>query len=503
MMTGLALVMVLGAAQAETPASSEARSLLRAMGQFTETEVRSSSGPWWETIPDPTLPGLMADAFKNNSNMRVTNERIILAKASTWQSLAGLLPTVSLDLQGQVMPTDGLGLSPQASSMPDYGAAFQGLAEMVAQMAEMAGQDPAALPSIDTGDSNKLPDTYRQGSIMLNATLPVDISSRTVHSYLASRHESAATRGEVAAQRVALSGQVAGAWYDLIAARQQVVLVETQVRANQGLLELVNMRHKGGEATALDVLQQRQQLAGTEALLPRARGQRTAAEQAMNVLLGRAPGGPLPDGLALPAVGTAPPSPDAERLVTDRPDLAQAIATLDAARLQRTAAFLGLAPTLGVTSSVGRQYLHMEETDHVDTWSVGGALSIPLFGGGRTHAGIRAATAQQAMAAEALRGRVLSVIQQLGTAQARDAAAAETLAAIQRQRDAAADAYTESESRYRQGLTPYINVLMALNAHQGAELSLLDAQRNHLRTRVQLHTAVGGSWSRFAQEATP
>ncbi len=503
-MISLFIGLLVGVAHADTPATSEARTLLRAMGDFPDQAPTSGSGtPWWESISDSTLHTLVRDGLQHNPNMRATQERIILARANTWQSLSGMLPTISADLQGQIQPTDGLGLSPMTSTMPDYGAAFEGLAQFMAQMAETTGQDPATLPSVDVGGGKEPPDTYRQGSIMLNGSLPIDFTTRQLHGYLASRHEVTASRAEVAAQRVMLSGQLADAWYDLVAARQQVNLIEAQASANQELLELVQMRYESGEGTALDVLQQRQQLAGTEALLPRARGSLTAAQQIMNILTGRAPGSPLPESTGLPDVGPAPAKPHPARILIDRPDLAQAIAKLDAARLNRTSTFLSLAPTLGLTGSVGRQYLRLEETDHVDTWSVGGALSIPLFAGGRTHAGIRAATAQRDMAAEGLRGQVLAVVQQLNTAHTQDEAAAESLEATQRQRTAAQNAYTESRSRYRQGLIPYVNVLMALGAHQAAELAFLDAQRARLRARVQLHTARGGTWARRYQEVTP
>jgi outer membrane protein TolC len=503
-MNALLLALCISTGHAETPASAEARSLLLAMSDL-ETDERNTvaRGTWWQEMGDASLPDLVRAGLRNNPNIRSMDARLILAKANTWQSLAGMLPTVSVDLQGQIQPTDGLGLSPFSSSMPDYGAAFQSLAEMMAQIAQSTGQDPATFPSLDLGSQDKAPDTYTQGSLMLNAQLPIDWSTRQLHGYLASRHEVAAAGSGAASQRARLASQVADTYFDLLAARQQVAVLQAQAAANRDLLELVRMRYEGGQGTALDVLQQRQQLAGTEALLPRAEGQAVAATRALNALLGRAPSTPIPTGTPLPEIGTTPAMPRPTQLMVDRPELAQAIAKLDASRLQRTAAWLGLTPTLGLTGSVGKQYLKMDETDSVDTWSVGAALSVPLFSGGRTHAGIRAATAQQRLANEALRGQVLTVIQQLGTAQTQDKTAGQALRATHRQLEAAADAFAESQARYQDGLLPYINVLVALNAHQRAELAWLDAQRAHLRARVQLHTAVGGSWSRFTSETSP
>ena len=53
---------------------------------------------------------------------------------------------------------------------------------------------------------------------------------------------------------------VGAAWYDLVAAQERRTFVREQVRVGEDLLQVVTLRYEGGEASALDVLQQKQQL---------------------------------------------------------------------------------------------------------------------------------------------------------------------------------------------------------------------------------------------------
>ena len=52
-----------------------------------------------------------------------------------------------------------------------------------------------------------------------------------------------------------------------------------------------------------------------------------------------------------------------------------------------------------------------------------------------------------------------------------------------------------AQARYRQGLSDFLPVLSAIAMHQGAEAALLDARRQLISHRIQLHRALGGTWA--------
>ena len=322
----------------------------------------------------------------------------------------------------------------------------------------------------------------------------LDVFGRQTMTTMAAGKEARATSEGRHATMRSLSARLGNAWYDLVAAREQLRIVTDQVDAAREMLELVELRYERGEGSALDVLQQRQQMASTEAMLPRARAGLTAAHGRVAIGLGEAPSAELPASNGWPDLGDSPAIGQPSRLVDDRADIRSAIHQLESAQLKSGAAIAGLAPTLTLTGQYGRQYLTMSDTEEVDTWGIGAVASLPLFGGGRTHAGIKAARSGRDIAQMQLRATILGAVQQVEAAIAQERAARETLDAVRIQADAAEKAWSESRSHYLQGLTPYITVLASHAANQAAQLALIDAQRGRIQARIQLHSALGGTW---------
>ena len=63
--------------------------------------------------------------------------------------------------------------------------------------------------------------------------------------------------------------------------------------------------------------------------------------------------------------------------------------------------------------------------------------------------------------------------------------------AVRTQSEAARLAYEESVERYLAGLDTYLSVLAAQAANQAADLALLQARRDAVSARIQLHDALG------------
>jgi NodT family efflux transporter outer membrane factor (OMF) lipoprotein len=488
------LLLIAALAQAGSPATEEARSLVDGVARYGDEQTVNRTSPWWQDVDDPGLHAILERGLSQNLDLLSADARVVLAKARTWQSLGALLPTIALEYSTQEAPTDGMGLSPFTASMPNYTEAFASLGEMLAGVGAATGMDPADVPDFSGGETAEPPDTYTQSSAMVKGSWLIDVFGKQTMTTMAAGKEARATNEGRAATMRSLSAQLGSAWYDLVAAREQLRIVKEQVDAAQEMLELVELRYARGEGSALDVLQQRQQLASTQAMLPRARAGLVAAHGMVAIGLGEAPSFELPQSSGWPDVGDSLAIGLPSRLIDDRADIRSAIHQLESAQLQRGAAIAGLAPTLTLTGQYGRQYLTMTETEDVDNWAVGALASMPLFGGGRTHAGIKAARAGRDIAQMQLRATILGAVQQVETAIAQETAARETLDAVYIQADAAEKAWKESRTHYLQGLTPYVTVLASHAANQAAQLALVDAQRGRIQARIQLHSALGGTW---------
>ena len=432
-----------------------------------------SDEPWWPDLSDGSLNELLAMTFDDNADLRAAWARVEQSRGRQIQALSALSPTVSFDASITGAPTD------------TFGFGFD--------IPEIPGQPEEEQP----------PEVYYSSTAFLKGQWVLDVFGKSAFSASASRYDVLASEGNTQAQRLAVASQVAGAWYDVVAARERLSIVESQLQLGEELLELVELRYEGGEATALDVLQQRQQLANSKVQLPAVRLQLESAEQRLALLTGRTPlelKTTLPEGGALPELGGPPAVGTPDDLLYNRPDLQAAWSTAKAARARRVSAALGYTPTVSVSGQIGQQGIvglsePYDEWNTLDSWSVTGALSIPIFNGGRTTGALKDARYGETAALESLRAAALTAVQEVEGALLQDAQMSEQRAAWDENAAAARLSFEESRARYIEGLTTYVNVLNALNAAQAAELNALQAHRDQLSARIQLHTALGGGWA--------
>jgi len=457
-MIAAALILALLAA----PVALADQALVTAESRYTAGDPSPRDGaPWWTTLRDPHLDALMAEGLRGNRDLRGAWERVDQSEALAAQALSPLLPAVSFDVAANTAPTDTLGFQ------------FGGL--------PFGGEDS--------------PELYGTGSAMVNLGWEVDVWGRNLLSQRANRFEAAASRGDRDALAIALSTRIASAYYDVVAGQARVALVEEQIRTSAQLLELVELRLERGEATALDVLQQRQQAASVSTLLPRARTQHRLAEQQLAVLVGLSPLEPAGEvGEALPEI-TEPAATGAPADLLDaRPDLVAAAARLDAATDLRRTAERRLLPSVQVSAQAGWQAFHLDELDTQASWGAGASLSVPLFQGGAGWAGLRHARSARDAAEQAYAQAVLLALQEVEGALVHDQEIRAELEAVRLQEQAARQDFEESRERYLGGLTSYLSVLAALSAWQQSQLAELETRRAVVGARIQLYDALGGTW---------
>jgi outer membrane protein TolC len=129
-------------------------------------------------------------------------------------------------------------------------------------------------------------------------------------------------------------------------------------------------------------------------------------------------------------------------------------------------------------------------------WSVGAALTAPIFDGGTLLHQQRAAKAAYVQASEQYRSTVLTAFQNVAdtlTAVEQDAEALKASAAAA---DAAKVTLDLSERQWRSGYASYLSLLSAEQAYQQARIGLVQAQANRYADTAALFQALGGGWWR-------
>ena len=292
--------------------------------------------------------------------------------------------------------------------------------------------------------------------------------------------------------RLSLAAELADAWLQAREQAEQRTLIETQRRASREYLDLTERRFADGQATALDVLQQRQQAAAVDSLIPAVESRYATLRHQLALLAGRAPAAaPTPEP-GLPALPDLPATGVPADLLARRPDVRAAMARLAAADERVGAAVAARLPALRFSASVG--YQSGAVSSLFDEWIGGliGNLTAPLLDGGRRAAETRRARAalreQAAIAAQTL----LRALREVEDALVQEERQRETVRRLETQTRLSAETLEQARARYATGLSDYLPVLTAVDRLQGVERSLLAARRQAWAYRLQLYRALGG-----------
>lgn len=339
------------------------------------------------------------------------------------------------------------------------------------------------------------PFTLYNASIDVSYTLDIFGAERRALEGLRARVDH--QQYELQAARMTLAANVVTAAIRQAGLRAQLDATQAQLDAQAGQLAIMRRRHQAGGVAELDLRNQESLLAQTRAALPPLEQDLERTRHQLAVYLGRLPAqADWPtlslDAMQLPLdVPLGVPS----QLTRQRPDILAAEALW-----HRAAADVGVAtanryPRFTLTGSFGSQRTRAGDVaDGVNVWSLALGLTQPLFHGGELRARQHAAEAAYQGAAAAYRDTVLRGFQQV----------ADALRAVQADADTLqARAAAEQQAQAAYGIT-----LRQYQAGGVSQLALLDAQREHLRTRAAriraqadryadtaaLLQALGGGW---------
>ena len=305
-----------------------------------------------------------------------------------------------------------------------------------------------------------------------------------------------ALRADAQGLALSLTSEVAEAYFDVVYQQQRAELFTEQLETSRRYLELTRLRLAQGQASALDVTQQRQQIQGLEAQLRLIVNQEELAEQRLAVLLGEPPqqevsvaAEELPEVPPLPAAGV--PADLLER----RPDLRAARIRLEAADARIAVAVRDQLPSLRLSASLFVQAPSLAELLDALLYQLAAEISQPIFDGGRRDAVIDAARAQRRALLYTYGQALLLALQEVERAMVSEATQVDFIELLEQQRQTAVTTLELARERYRRG-GDYLRVLTALQTLQQVEQSILDARRQRLSFRVQTCRALGGGWTR-------
>ncbi len=339
--------------------------------------------------------------------------------------------------------------------------------------------------------------TANQFALGLAASYELDLWGRVAAQARAALAEVEASRFDLDTAVMTIAAETATAWFALKEQRALRNLLERQEQISKDYLRLVELRFSQGLASALDVYQQRQQLASVRALRPPVEAQIAVREHQLAVLAGCAPGQSVP--MDERTWANPPPLPDLGlpcSLLRQRPDVAAAEYRLRAADERWAAAVANRLPTLRLSGAVQGQSQELADVLDEWFWNLTGNLVAPVFDAGRRRAQAQQADAVRAQAWWTWKQTFLDAVREVEDALARERAQRGLVERMEEQRIAAQRTLEQARRNWVNGLSDYLAVLTALNQLQQTERSLVSARAQWITERIRLHRALGGSWVR-------
>jgi multidrug efflux system outer membrane protein len=418
-------------------------------------EALESTNHWWTSFRSPELDAFVGEALTNSPTLQQAWARLAQADAIAAKAGAARYPT--LDYSGNAAA------SRQKTTL---------------------GQKPGT-------------DSFNSFSLGLGAAYEADLWGRVKSQTEAAALDRDASREQLDTAAITLAAQTALRWTGIVAQRLQTEVIQRQLESNQTSLELIELRFRNSLATALDVYQQRQAVAGTEARIPLAELRELLLRNELAALLGRTDFQTLEVAATnLPTLGALPAIGIPADVLANRPDVRRAGLLLQSADWTVSAARADRLPALRLTASANYGGSRVEMADLFDNWlaNLAGSVTGPIFDGGRRKAEVERARAVVDERLAAYRETVINAIKEVEDALVSEQKQRDYIVALDRNLELSRNSYKEAVNRYRNGLIEYLPVLVELVGLQNLERERVEAQYNLLQYRINLYRALGGTW---------
>lgn len=417
---------------------------------------------WWQLFGDPQLQNLVQEALHYNQDLALALAKLDEARALAGVAKADYFPTL------------------------DLGAKFG-----ETRVSEVGG---TPLGSIDR--------QMNVNQVGLVANYEIDFWGKVRRSNEAAKarlFEADYNRLNVQLQVTSL---VAATYIRLRALDAQLKISQATYQSRVDSHDLISKRFKGGAASELDARQ-------AEAEMWQAKSQVSAYEDAVNsmesalaVLLGRSPKAIL---LNVPTRGhelsklLVPPTLPVELsslILERRPDILASEQNLVAENARIGVAKSFYFPSISLFGGIGTDAREIDNLfkGESSTWNYGLSVYLPIFTGGRTGYLVEATTARQVQAVANYQKSI-----QIAFTEVRN-----SLKTIEKQKEISESRKAEvfalerntylAKLRYRNGQSPYLEVLDAERRLFNSQLSSVSADQAHLTAIVDLYKALGGGW---------
>jgi NodT family efflux transporter outer membrane factor (OMF) lipoprotein len=415
-------------------------------------------GKWWEIYQDQQLNDLEERINVSNQSLKAAQAQFAEARAALKVTRSQIYPTVSAN--------PGASTDRVSSNRPLF-------------------------------NSTLLKPNYNDFILPVDVSYEVDLWGRVRRLVESSRSEAQASAADLANVSLSLHAELATDYFQLRGLDAQKQLLDVTVQSYEKALELTQNRFSGGLTSAVDVAQAQTILETTRAESIDVGVQRSAYQHAVAVLIGKPASEFALPALPLDAQPPVIPSGMPSNLLERRPDISAAERRVQEQNAQIGVAKAAYYPLLTLSGSGGFESTAFTTLIQGPSglYSLGGQAAQTIFDGGKRKGTLEQARATYDQSVAQYRATILTAFQEVEDNLAalrilEDESVTQTRAVA-----AAQHSLSLSETRYRGGVTNYLEVTTAQTAALSDEVTAVNLLTRRMAASVLLIKALGGGWN--------
>lgn len=424
---------------------------------------------WKDFFTDPYLVALIDTAVRNNQELNITLQEMVIAQNEIRAR------------KGEYLPFVGIRGAAAVDKVGRY--TYQGASEAGNQIK----------PGTETPDP--LPD-YLLGAF---ATWEVDIwqKLRNAKRAAVSRYLSSVEGKNFMVTN--LIAEIANSYYELLALDNQLDIVKQNIEIQNNALEIVRLQKEATRVTELAVRRFEAQVLNTRSIQFNIQQRITETENRINFLVGRFPQpvqrDPKSFGVLLPAtISAGIPS----QLLENRPDVRQAEMELAASKLNVKSAKANFYPSLRITAGVGYEAFNAKyliRSPESLLYSLAGDLVAPVINRNAIKANYYSANARQIQAAYNYERTILNAYIEVANQLANISNLEKSYDLKSQQVQALTESITISNNLFRSARANYMEVLLTQKDALESKFEVIETKMQQMNATVNIYRALGGGWN--------
>jgi outer membrane protein, multidrug efflux system len=414
---------------------------------------KGSMQQWWLNFEDPVLDSLVAEAQRVNPSVRVAGMRIMEARAQLGIASSAQYPQV------QQATGELLGVGEQRSNGRDNSAWAANAALGVSWELDFWGQFRRSIESADA-------------------------------SYFASI-------AQFDDMQVLMAAQVAGLYCTIRTVELRLRIARENAELQRRSLQITELHFKSGNESELDVQQAKAQYLGTLSTVPQLEIVLRQSQNALSILLARAPG-PLPEmdegKERIPQAGLVAIVDIPAELLRRRPDVRAAEMQLAAQSALIGVSVADFYPSISLMGSLGLSATSVEGSSRILSGGLGPSLVWNIFDHGRLTNAVLVQDARFQQLYEQYQGAVLQAAREVDDASVGFAKTAEQIDLLAGAVKAAQRSLEIADRQYKEGLIDFQRVLDSQRTLFSEEDALATTRGSLSQNLIAIYKAMGGGW---------